>query len=199
MILYSIALYGYFTPFLLYCYENVDTPNLPPVAPSISAQPVARDAHDVEQNKDLAAFSYTWIMSVFMLLLKHKSPFVHFHARQATVLFVLSIAFWFIPYVGRFLEVFIFIGFAWGFFNAAQGKWDEVPFVGPLARGKISLRQSWKLVVAACVHALHDVKGIWHKHDHHTHAPVSPVAPPVPHSAPHQTPPTAAHETPLSP
>jgi uncharacterized membrane protein len=85
---------------------------------------------DIEENKDLAAFSYLWIMSVVVYLSKRKSPFVAFHAKQAMVLFALSIPVWFIPRIGQYLEMFI-LGFSvMGFISAVQGEWKVLPIIG---------------------------------------------------------------------
>ena len=133
-------------------------------AEPVPATPV-RDPKDVEENKDLAALSYAWIMAVVLLISKKHSPFVHFHAKQGTVLFILSVIFWLIPYANRGLELLVFFLMVWGFLASAQGHWTELPFVGPLARGKCTFRGSWKQTVAAIVHAKHWVVDLWTHHD----------------------------------
>lgn len=104
---------------------------------------------DVEMNKDLAALSYAWVLSVFMLLYRRHSPFTRFHARQGTVLFVLSILFWFVPApFDRALLLLVLAGCVAGFVSAAQGQWRELPFVYAISRGDPRLlRSSWKSVV----------------------------------------------------
>lgn len=124
-----------------------------------------RDPKDVGENKDLAALSYAWIMSVVLLFSKKQSPFVHFHAKQGTVLFALSIIFWFIPYANRALELLVFFLMVWGFLAAAQGHWTELPFIGSLARGKFTFRGSWKQTVGAMVNAKRWVVDVWTHHD----------------------------------
>jgi len=128
-----------------------------------AAEPAMTDAQkaDVHENKDLAAFSYIWIFSILMFLAKRKSPFIQFHAKQGMILFGLSIVFWFIPYVRNVLEFVVLLGCAWGFIQAAQGKWDEVPFIGPLARGKISLRPSLRKAVEGVAKGVDSAKTIW--------------------------------------
>lgn len=117
------------------------------------------DKADIEQNKDIAAFSYLWIMSVIVYLLKRKSPFVRFHAKQAMVLFVLSIVVWLIPVVNGILELGVLALMVIGFLHAAQGERKDVPIIGPLSRGEISMRQAWKQLVDMVAHAWKSVRG----------------------------------------
>ena len=109
----------------------------------------AAKAQDIADNKDLAALSYAWILSIVIYLIRGKrSPFICFHAKQGIALFVLSIVFWIVPVVGRLLELLVLAGIIAGFMNAAQGHWKEVPIVGPLARGNIAgVRQDFSGVV----------------------------------------------------
>lgn len=107
-------------------------------------------ANDVETNKDIAALSYAWVLSVFVYFWKKDSPFVRFHAKQGVVLFILSIIFWVIPVVGRFLELLVLALFVLGFLSAAQGEWKDLPIIGDIAKGRWShVRQSWRDVVAS--------------------------------------------------
>lgn len=124
-----------------------------------------RDLKDVEANKDLAALSYAWIMSVVLFISKKHSPFVRFHAKQGTVLFAFSIFFLFLPYANRILELLIFFLMVWGFLAAARGHWTELPIVGPLARGKLTLRGSWKQTVGGIVNIKRWATDLWKKHD----------------------------------
>lgn len=119
-----------------------------------------RDPHDVEENKDLAAFSYLWIMSVIVYFAKRKSPFIRFHARQAMVLFFLSILLFFIPVAGKFLEIIVLACMVFGFLNAAQGNWKDVPLVGPVSRGESGLRDTWKDIVHGILKFFHKGKDV---------------------------------------
>ena len=94
------------------------------------------NASDVQENKDLAAFSYLWVMSVFVYLAKKDSAFVRFHALQGMTLFALSIVVWFVPLLGRLLELIILALAVIGFIGAVQGQWKELPVIGSLAHGK---------------------------------------------------------------
>ncbi len=110
-----------------------------------------RDPKDVADNKDLAALSYVWILSLVVLFAKRESPFVQFHARQGAVLFGLSLVVWAMPFVGKVAELLVLALCIIGFLHAAQSEWREIPIIGPLSRGAFrDLRHSWRDVVAAC-------------------------------------------------
>jgi uncharacterized membrane protein len=97
---------------------------------------------DIAENKDLAVISYAWLLSVIVLLAKGRSPYVRHHAKQGLVLFILSIALWVVPVIGRLLELLVLAGIIVGCINASQGKWKDVPIVGPISRGEyIGIRQ----------------------------------------------------------
>lgn len=118
--------------------------------PSMDQTNPPRDPKDVADNKDLAALSYVWILSVVVLFAKRGSPFVQFHARQGAVLFALSLVVWAMPFIGKLAEVLILALCIMGFLHAAQGEWRDVPVIGPLSRGSFhDVRASWKDVVAA--------------------------------------------------
>jgi uncharacterized membrane protein len=117
----------------------------------VNSTPPPTTDNDVAENKDLAAFSYLWVMSVVVFIFKRHSPFVRFHAKQAMVLFVISIIGWFIPVVGRFIELIVLVGMVYGFLAAAQGQRKDVPIIGPLSRGEITIRQAWQKIVEFCV------------------------------------------------
>ena len=153
---------------------------------------------DVEANKDMAALSYAWVLSIFVYFSKHRSPFARFHAKQGMILFLLSIVFWNIPFVGRFLELIVLALCAFGFIAAAQGEWKDVPFIGAIARGQWKdLRNSWRDFVQG-------VASAW-KNMHHEAAPQksAPVTPPpvapTPPTEPSQTPPPVPPVPPTPP
>ncbi len=109
-------------------------------------------ARDIAENKDLAAFSYVWVMSVIVYILKKDSPFIRHHSKQSMILCLLSVVVWFIPILGQLLELLILCAMVYGFVVAAQGLYKDVPIVGPLSRGEITLRQAWKEAVEAVAH-----------------------------------------------
>lgn len=104
-----------------------------PQAP-ISPVPVAGNT-DIEQNRDMAALSYAWILSVFVYVSRKDSAFVRFHSKQAMVLFAFSVLFWLVPVVGRFLELIVLGYCVVGFLAAVQGQWKELVIIGQIARG----------------------------------------------------------------
>ena len=131
---------------------------------------------DVELNKDLAALSYIYIMSVVIYLLRGKeSAFIRFHSKQAMVLFLIAIITWFIPFIGPLLELVVLLGVAVGFVHAAQGQWKDVPIAGPLSRGEMGVRDAWKEIIRFVEGASEGVRakkaaGNYHR-EHNPHTP----------------------------
>src|SRR3989344_2121069 len=113
---------------------------------------------DIEKNKDVAAMSYLWILSVAVLYARRDSPFIQYHARQGLWLFLVSIPVWLIPVAGRYLEFFVLAGMIIGFINAAQGRMHDLPVIGQLAKGTLTLRDLWKKLVAAILHGVDVLK-----------------------------------------
>lgn len=113
---------------------------------------------DIAKNKDVAAISYLWILSVVVLYARRDSPFIQYHAKQGAWLFLLSIPTWLIPGVGQYLEFIILAGMIIGFLNAAQGRYHDVPIIGALAKGTLTLMDIWKSVVSAIVSAFSVLK-----------------------------------------
>ena len=151
---------------------------------------------DAQANRDIAALAYVWILSVVIYFSRKNSPFVRFHSKQGIVLFLLSILVWFIPFVGRILELVVLAFCALGFLSAAQGQWKELPLVGPLARGdKAGMRASWRTVTDAIVRMWHELMSLFHRSHAATPGPVAPKpGTPVPSAAPSQpSPPPTPH------
>lgn len=91
---------------------------------------------DVQANKDVAAFSYVWVMAFVVYFAKRDSAFARFHSKQAIVLCFLT-ALWIVPLVGHFLTLFVVLGMLYGFINASQGLWGKVPVAGSIAKGEL--------------------------------------------------------------
>lgn len=117
-----------------------------PQQPLITETPEQRD---IRENKDVAAFSYVWIMSVVIYAARKESPFIRFHAKQGIVLFLLSILIAIIPVVGKYLMLLVVAGMLMGFIHAAQGHRQDVPFVGKLSRGELTLKEVVDALMAA--------------------------------------------------
>ncbi len=113
---------------------------------------------DVERNKDVAAASYLWILSLVVLYKRRDSPFIQHHSKQGAWLFVLSILLWMIPGIGHLLEFFVLGGMIIGFLNAAQGRYHDLPLIGQLAKGTLTLRDLWKMFLAFFVRAVDVLK-----------------------------------------
>lgn len=81
----------------------------------------------------LAAISYIYFLAPIILLLKRGNDFVQFHARQGFVLLLLSIAFWFLPFIAWLLNAIVFVGIVVGFIMALNGTRWRIPFVAGIA------------------------------------------------------------------
>lgn len=88
--------------------------------------------------KLFAALSYLWLLSVIILFVKKDNGFISYHAKQGTVLFIASLIFWFIPFLGWILNVAILVGVVVGFLKALSGEKFPLPVVSTLAE-KITL------------------------------------------------------------
>ncbi len=75
----------------------------------------------IKDEKTKAALSYIWIVGLIMLLVEKKNKFVKFHAKQGTVLFLITL----IPFIGLIGVV----GEIYGLIMALQGKKAKIPLV----------------------------------------------------------------------
>lgn len=85
----------------------------------------------------LAAFSYAWLLSVVLLVVKRNDENVQFHAKQGTVLFLGSLL-GFIPLFGWLVAIACWVGMIVGFIMAWQGKRYQIPLAYRLSQ-KIKL------------------------------------------------------------
>jgi uncharacterized membrane protein len=131
-----------------------------PLAPAPSV--MQEDRRDIDENKDIAALGYVWILSVFVYIFRHNSPFVRFHAKQGMILFVLSIAFWFVPMFGKVLVLLVLALAVTGFISAGQGQWRELPFIYAVSRG------DWKLLRGSWKSAVQSIVQLWQRATHRT-------------------------------
>lgn len=92
---------------------------------------------DIEKNKTIAAGGYLWILCLIPLLIKQKSKFAQFHAKQGLVLFGLSFA-TIVPFFGQILLLVLIIVSATAAVKAYNGEWWKIPFVYDLSK-KIKL------------------------------------------------------------
>ncbi len=113
---------------------DVNQPNAPQQSEQSPGDAQSRDIHE---NKDMAALSYVWILSVVVFFTKRQSPFVYFHVKQGLVLFALSLVAGMFGFVGKILLLIILALSVIGFLNAAQGLSKDLPIVGALARADL--------------------------------------------------------------
>jgi uncharacterized membrane protein len=99
---------------------------------------------DIRSNKDIAALSYLWILSVVMYYHHRSSPFIHYHSKQGMWLFALSIPIFLVPGIGQYLSFFTLAGMVIGFLNAAHGHYHEIPVIGRLASGTLTIGGIWR-------------------------------------------------------
>jgi len=91
---------------------------------------IKKDLQDVEENKFIAALSYIWIISLFVLLFKRNSAFAQFHAKQGTAIFILeAISIFFGPLVFIPVILAIFLSFK-GVKASLEGKYWILPLAG---------------------------------------------------------------------
>lgn len=91
------------------------------------------DERDIEANRVIAAMGYVWILCLVPLLLKRRSKFAQFHAKQGLLLFVLEIVGWlvfWIPVFGWVLLILIILFAILGIKNALDGKYWVMPIIG---------------------------------------------------------------------
>lgn len=91
-----------------------------------TSPPSQATSHD---QRNLAALSYVWILSVPVFLARREDGFVGPHARQGLLLFTFSVVAWFIPYAGYVLEIILGTVMVMGYVRASQGR----TFILPLA------------------------------------------------------------------
>lgn len=101
-----------------------------------AADKTAVDQNDIEENKTLAILCYLGILFIIPLLLKPKSRFVKFHAKQGLVLAIG----WFIGMVlypvmglGFIVHIAIVVLSIMGIMNVSEGSMKKLPVVGDLA------------------------------------------------------------------
>lgn len=90
---------------------------------------IPKDPKDIEENKNVAAIGYVWILCLVPLLLKRKSSFAQFHAKQGLVLFIIELVGWWIPIIGWFLMLVAVIFAIVGIIMALDGKYWKMPIL----------------------------------------------------------------------
>lgn len=127
--------------------EKPDTPQSNPpqdTQEKPSAQAFAVEMHDIHSNRDIAAFSYVWAMSLVAILLRGKSPYVRFHALQGIGIFAISIfgfvlGMWF-PILNKIIQTAVFFLSVCGFAIAYSEKKAEIPLLGSIVHGTFTFK-----------------------------------------------------------
>lgn len=119
---------------------------------------------DIRINKDVAAFSYLWIMSIVVYFAKKDSPFARFHAKQGIILFLFSIPVSLIPVIGKIGLFFIVAGMLLGFVHAAQGQYASIPIVGDLAKGNMNMTEVAQAAFRSVRKGIDALENLFHKY-----------------------------------
>ena len=85
------------------------------------------------KNRLIALLSYLSILFLFPLNFFKKDEFIHYHAKQGAVLFVLAVALTFtllVPILAWICGLAYLVIWATGVINALTGKQEPVPIVG---------------------------------------------------------------------
>ncbi len=87
---------------------------------------------DVEENKQVAALSYVWVLVLVPLLTKRDSEFAQFHAKQGLILFIIEIlagfVFW-IPIIGQLIALVLLVAAVMGVYKSLNGEWWKMPYI----------------------------------------------------------------------
>lgn len=91
----------------------------------------------VDENRLMAALSYLGFLFLVPLLVGNKKDkYVNFHLRQGIVLFIADVIASFvawIPIIGWFIALFLFVLSIYGFIQALTGKKWKLPYIGQYA------------------------------------------------------------------
>jgi len=102
---------------------------------------------DRQTNRDVAAFSYFLVLSPVLLYTKRRSPYVQFHARQATLLFVLAILFALLPPPFHLVNLLIMAIALTGFIQANMGVSWRIPLISNILESGFSAQTVWDSLV----------------------------------------------------
>jgi len=94
----------------------------------MSKEKETRRDNEIEKNKTDAFLSYFWVISLYFYLVKKKSKFVQFHAKQGVVLFLLSFAV-VVPVLGQLFSILLFVVSVVAMIKAYNGEWYKIPYI----------------------------------------------------------------------
>lgn len=95
--------------------------------------PTEQEQKDIQQNKDVAAASWTLVLAPLILYFRKDSKFVQFHARQSTILFIIAVLIALLPWSLNKLNVLTVLVAVAGFINANNGVFWRVPIIADWA------------------------------------------------------------------
>lgn len=101
-----------------------------------------------EQNKDVAAFSYTLLFAPLLLVSRKDSKFIIFHAKQASVLFLFFVFFWALGGFFRYMNIFVVVAAAVGFLRSMAGEYYSMPIISDFVKNGFSPLMLWEKVKA---------------------------------------------------
>ena len=90
-----------------------------------------------DQGKLVAILSYITLVGWIIALILHmnnKTDLGGFHLRQALLLILANIVFWWIPVVGWILQIVVLVLWIMGLIYAIQGQMKEIPLIGSYAQ-----------------------------------------------------------------
>jgi uncharacterized membrane protein len=115
------------------------------------------EKRDIEENRELAAFSYFLFFSPLLLYTRRDSSFIQFHSKQAVVLFFLTIV---LTSLGDPFHYGIFLILAiclTGLIQANQGRKWKIPFIANIIESGFSVDS----ILKSIVHYTHVLKQIF--------------------------------------
>ncbi len=86
-----------------------------------------------DEEKNFAALGYIPVVCLIILLLKKDHPFICFHAKQGLLICLCFFLFWYLPWIGKMLNLFLAAFMFVGLVKAKEGQYWKVPVLGNLA------------------------------------------------------------------
>lgn len=99
---------------------------------------------DITKNREVAAFSYMLILSPVLLFTRRDSPFIQFHAKQATLLFIAAVFFALLNKPWTWMNFFVLAISLTGFIQANLGVMWRAPVVANIIEMGIDGDRIWK-------------------------------------------------------
>ncbi|QQS59044.1 hypothetical protein IPN35_05675 [Candidatus Peregrinibacteria bacterium] len=104
----------------------------------IDGMPPEEKEGDVTNNSDVAGLCYFLVFAPLIYYRRKDSPFIQFHARQANVLFLVTIFFAILPGKLSWLLLLSLAMAVTGILQANMGKWWKMPIVAELLESGLS-------------------------------------------------------------